>query len=444
VRLHRIELLTAGSSADTAVDLPFHHQSTVIAGLGRLEREALTTEVIAALGTGRAGLSADLSTQNGQRLAIRRPLADDPRIFDVDTDIEVTDQFMVNGVLDPLRALELPTLFRVTRSDLVAAEASNDRVQRLAALDQDQLWGLAISLAELEVEIARQTDDEVVHEAISSEASEQIEQARADVDIAKQQLEEKSNQSVVAAASLALISFVVALITHPLIAIPFLMTAIAVAYRSWTWHKEHEAALATEQHLLEHFGLESYLDFQLRKVDALTNNTQQRRATLTLAEKRRFAHEQWRQFVGPDVSLEWAATHRPTISAASNQAPVTMFSADAAADATSLALADRIREATACSESSPLIIDEIFSGQSDEVVEHLLWLVDHHCQQLQFILMSSDPRVLTWGAERASARQASVIRLAEDNASDNASLPEDAVVSLEPTSDQAQDLTVRN
>ena len=438
MRLHRIELLTAGSTASEAVDLPFHHQNTVIAGLGRLEREALITEVAAALGVGRPGLSADLSTQDGRRLAIHRPLEGPARITDVDTDVDITGKFIVDGQLHPLHALQIPTLLRVTGTDLVAAEASNDRVHRLASLDQDQLWGLAISLAELEVEIARQTGDESVSETISSDASEQIEQARADVDIAQQQLEEKSNQSIVAAASLALISFFVALITHPLIAIPFLAAAVGVAYRSWTWHKEHESALATEQHLLDHFGLESYLDFQLRKVDALTNDTQHRRATLTLAERRRFAHEQWRQFVGPDVSLEWAATHRPTISAAANQGPNTLFSSDATADATSLALADRIREATACGESSPLLVDDIFYGQSDEVVEHLLWLIDHHCQQLQFIVMSSDPRVLAWGSERASAHQASVIRLAENGAMGAA----DEIVELDRASEEIQDLTV--
>ena len=88
MRLHRIELLTAGSTANEAVDLPFHHKNTVIAGLGRLEREALTTEVIAALGTGRPGLSADLSMQSGRRLAIHRPLDSPPRVTDVDTDAE--------------------------------------------------------------------------------------------------------------------------------------------------------------------------------------------------------------------------------------------------------------------------------------------------------------------------------------------------------------------
>ncbi len=397
---------------NSSVDLPFHHQNTVIAGLGRLEREALASEVTAALGHGRPGLSADLSTQVGRRLEIRRPLDETARVIDVDTLCDVTDEFTVDGVVHPLAALGVGASMRVTKADLMAAEATNDRVRRLAALDQDQLWGLAISLAELEVEVARQADDEAISEGISAEATEQIEQARATVDIAQGRLEDKSDQWIIAAASLTMISFVVAYITHPIIGIPFLAAAIGVAYQSWTWHQKHQRALDTEQALLDQFGLESYLDFQLRKVDALTNDTQQRRKTLSLAEKRRYANEQWHGFVGADVTLDWAAVHRPTIAAAANLRSDTMFgSEESAAETLSLALADRIREAAALEESTPLIVDDIFVDQPDAVVERLLWFIDHHCRQLQFIVMTSDHRVVEWASERAEARQAAVVRL---------------------------------
>jgi len=402
-------------TTSSTVDLPFHHQNTVIAGLGRLEQEALASEVLAALHHGRPGLSLDLSTQTGRRLEVRRPLNGEPQVVDVDTHVDVTDEFAVSGGVHPVAGLGIQTSVRVTADDLRSAEATNVRVRRMAALDQDELWGLAISMAELEVDVARQADDEVVGERISAEASEQIEQARATVDIAQGRLDDKSDQWIIAAASLTMISFVVAYITHPFIAIPFLAAAVGVAYQSWKWHKQHERALQNEEALLEAFGLESYLDYQLRKVDALTNDTQNRRKTLGLAERRRFASEQWRSLVGPDVSLEWAATHRPTIHAAANTAGGEIFGSDgSAAESTSMALAERIRAATASDEASPLIVDDIFEGQSDAVIERLLWLVDHHCQQLQFIMMTSDRRVLRWAAERANAHQAAVIRLADD------------------------------
>lgn len=397
----------------SSVDLPFHHQNTVIAGLGRLEREALASEVIAALNQGRPGLSADLSTQVGRRLEVRRPLDGPSRVVDVDAVVDVTEEFTVGGIVHPVASLDVRTPMRVTKADLVAAEATNDRVRRLAALDQDQLWGLAISLAELEVEFARQAEEDLADRQISAEATEQIEQARASVDIAKNQLEEKSDQWIVAAASLTMISFVVAYITHPVLAIPFLAGAIGVAYQSWNWHKQHQRALETEQALLGQFGLESYLDFQLRKVDALTNDTQQRRKSLSLAERRRYADQQWHSFVGPDVTLDWAAIHRPTITAAANLRSSTMFGSDeSAAETLSLALADRIREAATSDEPAPLIVDDIFDGQPDAVVERFLWFIDHHCRQLQFIVLTSDRRVLQWAGERAKARQAAVIRLA--------------------------------
>lgn len=435
MRLHRIELLTP----TVTVDLPFHHQTTVVAGLDRLEAEALALEVVASLGTGRPGLSSDLSTQKGRRLEIRRPLDGPAFAVDVDTSGDATSDMTVGGAVHPLAALGIEASMRVTSADLAVAEQANDRVQRLAHLDQTRLWGLAIALAELEVESARQTDDEVISDRISPEASHHIEEARTHVEVAQQRLEELSDQWIVAAASLVLISFSVAFITHPFLAIPFMLAAIGVAWRSWSWHKEHEAAISTELSVLEAFGLESYLDFQLRKVDVLTKDGNQRRASLLLAEKKRFALEEWHQLVGPDISLDWAATHRPTVAIAAKQAASTAAQNDAAAESVSLALAGRIRQVTSHPEPSPLIVDDIFSNQSDAAVERLLWLVDHHCQQLQFVLLSSDARVLQWAAQRTIARQASILRLTE-SAQDEAIALEDTMASESATTaiDQLQ------
>lgn len=409
------------------VELPFHHQTTVVAGLDRLEAEALALEILASVENGRPGLSADISTQTGRRLEIKRPLGDPNRVLDVDTASDVTADMMVNGFVHPLTALGISSSLRVTKADLVAAEQSNDRVVQLSRLDQDHLWGLAITLAELEVEIARQTDDAVVADQICPDATGDIERARTDVELANQRLEQLSDQSIVAAASLVLIAFAVAFITHPFVAAPFLIAAIAVAWRSWNWHKEHEEAIAAEQEVLQSYGLESYLDFQLRKVDALTNDTKHRRSALALAEKRRFALSEWRALVGSDISLEWAAAHRPTIATAAQQMANAASDADAAAasEAVPLALANRIRQATDQAEPSPLIVDDIFSAQADATVERLLWLVDHHCQQLQFILLSSDERVLRWAAQRAVARQATILRLTEDTSSEPLALSDD-------------------
>jgi len=409
VRLHRIELLTNTMT----VDLPFHHQTTVVAGLDRLEAEALALEIVAALEIGRAGLSADISTQTGRRLEIRRPLDRPAFVTDIDTSIDATPSLTVNGTVQPLAALGITAPVRVTNADLLVAEQANDRVQQLARLDQDQLWGLAISLAELEVEAARQTDDEVVSEPISLDASTRIEQARADVELAQQRLAELSDQWIVAAGSLALISLAVAFITHPLMALPFVFAALGVAWRARDCHKTHEAAISTELVVLEEFGLESYLDFQLRKVDALTSDGKRRRRGLLLAEKRRFALDAWQRLVGTNVSLDWAAAHRPTITIAAKQTAKTVSDADATSEAVSLALAHRIQQATGQAEPSPLIVDDIFSQQSDAAVERLLWLIDHHCQQLQFVVLSSDARVLQWAAQRTIARHASILRLTD-------------------------------
>lgn len=411
------------------VDLPFHHQTTVVAGLDRLEAEALALEIVASVEIGRPGLSADVSTQTGRRLEIKRPLLQPAHVIDVDTAADATADMVVNGLVNPLASLGISTSLRVTNADLVVAEKSNDRVLHLAQLDQEELWGLAITLAELEVELARQTDDEVVADQICPDATGQIERARTDVEMAHQRLEQLSDQSIVAAASLVLISFAVAFITHPYVAIPFILAAVAVACRSWNWHKEHKEAISTEQEVLQSFGLESYLDFQLRKVDALTNDTKHRRSSLALAERRRFALSQWHALVGSEISLDWAAAHRPTIATAAQQTASAASDADAAAasEAVSLALANRIRQATGHAEPSPLIVDDIFSAQTDAAVARLLWLVDHHCQQLQFILLSSDERVLRWAAQRAIARHATILRLTDDASSEPIALSDECI-----------------
>lgn len=432
VRLHRIELLTE----QMTVDLPFHHQTTVVAGLDRLEGEALALEILAALDTGRPGLSADLSTHVGRRLEVRRPLNGPAHVIDVDTASDATADLTVDGLVQPLAALGVSPNVRITQADLALAENQTDRVLRLARINQELLWGMAITLAELDVDIARLNDDTIVGEPISPEAARQIEQARTEVDLANERLEQLSDQWIVAAAALVLVAFAVALITHPLLSVPFIGAAMAVGWHSWTSHQRHETALKTEQQILDGFGLESYLDFQLRKVDALTNDTKQRRSTLALVEKRRFALDQWHQLVGPDVTLEWAATHRPTIAATATQLVGTTFEQDDKAESVSLAMAERIRAATSQAEPSPLLIHDIFFDQGDAAVERLLWLIDHHCQQLQFIVLSSDERVLRWAAERTIARQASILRLTEDNDGppiqltddDSASVENDAVI----------------
>lgn len=431
VRLHRIELL----ADTTAVDLAFHHQTTVVAGLGRLEREALAVEVIGALRTGRAGLSADISTHAGRRLEIRRPLEGPPKVIDVDEFLDVTEEFRANGVVDPLGALGLTTSLRLTETDVVRAEDTSDRIQRLARLDQDRLWALAVSMAELDVLAAKAADDQAIDDQISPAAAEQIEQARAEVDMAQQRLEELSDQSIVGSACLVLVGLIVAVLTHPVIAVPFIVGALTMGHRSWKWHQEHERAIATEREVLQTVGLESYLDFQLRKVDALTDDTKQRRETLLIAEKRRHAHEAWVQMVGSDVSLDWAATHRPTITTTAHRRSLLNAESTASEDeAVSLALADRIREATMLAEPHLLLIDDIFSSQNDETVDRLLWLVDHHSQQLQFIVMSNDARVQRWAVERAVARQASTLRLSEATEAETIELDTHQTATADPTS----------
>ncbi len=66
------ERLVIEAGADT-FSLDLHKQMTVIAGVGRLEREGLISELIGALGRGRSGVHLEIATDGGARYAIFRP-----------------------------------------------------------------------------------------------------------------------------------------------------------------------------------------------------------------------------------------------------------------------------------------------------------------------------------------------------------------------------------
>ena len=70
-RVH-FERLVIESGADT-FSLDLHRQMTVIAGVGRPERDGLITELIGGLGRGRSGVHLEIASDAGTRYAIFRP-----------------------------------------------------------------------------------------------------------------------------------------------------------------------------------------------------------------------------------------------------------------------------------------------------------------------------------------------------------------------------------
>src|SRR5687768_16230959 len=90
VRCSRL-ILEAGPNA---VTVRFHPNLTVIAGVGRLERDSLVGELLSALAGGRSGTHLEVLDRTGRRLAVVRAGKGAPdRVVDLATREDVTEEF---------------------------------------------------------------------------------------------------------------------------------------------------------------------------------------------------------------------------------------------------------------------------------------------------------------------------------------------------------------
>ena len=88
----RVERLVIEAGENT-LTLDLHPRLTVVAGMGRVERESLVGELIGALGGSRPGLHLELEERSGRHLAVFRPTTGRHRIVDVDRARDVTAEF---------------------------------------------------------------------------------------------------------------------------------------------------------------------------------------------------------------------------------------------------------------------------------------------------------------------------------------------------------------
>src|SRR3954468_17366191 len=89
VRYERL-ILEAGPNA---VTVRFHPRLTVIAGVGRSERESLVGELLGALAGGRGGAHLEVLDDEGRRLAVIRPDGGDDRVIESESGRDVSEEF---------------------------------------------------------------------------------------------------------------------------------------------------------------------------------------------------------------------------------------------------------------------------------------------------------------------------------------------------------------
>ncbi len=411
----RIDRMEVATSTDT-MEMRLHPRITVVAGLDQLEREALTAELASSLGAGRPGLSTDLLEDSGRILLVQRPIDGPSRVLDALNGADVTDSFTIgNGTVSiagtlGIRRNELRSFVRLGALNMKAEERKDELVHRLGRIEQDRLWAAALTLAEVEVEVARRAGEEDVTESYEDYVD-AIEDAHLEVQRANERIENTRSALTASSATLALLALIAALVVHPLAAIPFLLLSMACAGVSFYNYQQLEEATQAESEVLDAAGLGSYLNLQLIQVEKFISQPQVgANGRVELEQIHIYARECWQELVGV-VPLEWAVGHRREIEAASRgryrgAAPVT----DPAE------MVDGIhrhleRVGSHLGESLPAILDDPFPILDDFDVAAVLSMVTDHAHAGQVILMTDDPRVIGWGHQLQDRFGAVVLRL---------------------------------
>ncbi|MBI2710406.1 MAG: hypothetical protein HYX34_12040 [Actinobacteria bacterium] len=405
--------------------LPLHPQLTVVCGLERAVREALVGELIGSLGPSRPGVHVEVLEASGRRLAVFRPAGGSPRVVEVGTARDLTDEFTdPDGRVDLLAAHGIDVrlarrVLRFTAHELRTAARGDTAVRELAGLDQTALWSAAARVRTTEEQL-NAAAEAVGAAPEDAELIDRIEASHAEYELAQEKLSAIRQLAFavggVAAISAAMVGLVEPLLAVPLVAIALAATAVALRFRM----RAHRAA-RTEQQSLAAAGADSYLVFQLRRVDGLVSNSLHRKRLLAVAAEHRAAAQAWTELAG-DASVSWALEHHDQIVAAagvqrdargveamsSSGASVDDDTAGAVAHALTARFAE-VRELGRDGEGLPLVLDEPFSAVDPTLKPSLLEMLVRTATTTQAVLLTGDEDVAMWARLEAMNGNLSVL-----------------------------------
>jgi hypothetical protein len=201
----------------------------------------------------------------------------------------------------------------------------------------------------------------------------------------------------------------------PIMAIGLLVVIAAIAYRARV-----TKAFDAEREALGEAGAQSYLGFQLQRVNGLVSSQENRKRLLAAAEDHRVAAARWAEIAG-DVSVDWALEHHEAITAAAKLSEdihsLGTLSETVEVDtdqATALAQALIARLVSARTlgvhhESFPVILDDPFVGLPAHMKPALLELLRRTAGTPQVILLTEDEDVESWARLEALAGELTVL-----------------------------------
>lgn len=416
-------MIDAGADRYT---LDFHDRLTVIAGVGRLEREGLVNELVGALGNSRSGVHLEMASDAGNRFAVFRPEGARHRVIAVETAEDVSVGFTgPDGSIDLLARAGLDIRsakrkMRIQSADLPTTSQEERYLQALAQIEQGRLWDLADRVTDRE----RRLDAEAEATGTAPEDASimsKIEELHRVAEDADEQHERVRSWTLWISFASAMVAFPVAMATGPIPAAPFILVALATGGISLWYYLRLLQARKAEQDALVEVGANSYLNFHLQRVNRLLSSDQGRARLMSAAEAHRAALAQWRLLAG-DIPVGWALDHREEIRAAAREhqqtrnvgrvaAATPEVTAEVVRDL-SHALLGRLGELRSMGpggESFPVILDEPFDEVPAEAKPDLLTAVARASRDQQIILLTEDPEIAAWARVEAMTGELSIV-----------------------------------
>jgi hypothetical protein len=423
VRYQRL-ILEAG---DNAVTVRFHPKLTVVAGVGRQERELLVTELLGSLSGSRPGAHLELVDDAGRRLALIRPGNGAHRVLEVDSGEDVTEEFAGReGLPDLLAGMGLTTRearrrCRLTGAELAVESQGDSLVTSMAAVDQAALWAAAERLTSAEEALARESSAAGA-DVEDAPLIEDIERRHAKFETAQQQNEYVRHHGIfIAVACIPAAAIARFALGNTTAALGFAAVAALTLVLSVVFRRRMEKAGAAEDAALARAGKQSYIGFQLQRVDRLLDGQKSLARVAAASEEQRLALAAWQALAG-DVGPEWAMANQETIVSLSHRrrgagAGETHPDLDPAELAHWLAARfTALRRVGPTGESLPLILDDPLLGVDAGVKQWILELIGRSAGSPQVVYLTADPDVAAWARLEAMAGHLSVLEPAPDQA----------------------------